>query len=74
MPIMGAIFASRVFAVIDLGAGVDATDAPPWALVEGVEAMYLAAAGLIAVGAGLALLAVVLDRRKRQTYAPSSAD
>ena len=73
VPIMGAIFASRVFSVIDLGAGVDATDAPPWALVEGVEAMYLVAAGLIVVGAGLALLAVVLDRhrkrRERATFA-----
>ena len=58
-------FTSRVFSVIDLGAGVDATDAPAWALVEGVEAMYLAAAGLLAAAAGLALLAVIMDRQRK---------
>ncbi len=69
VPIMGAIFASRIFSVIDLDAGVDATEAPPWALVEGVEAMYLAAAALVAVGVGLAILALVLDRQKRRETA-----
>lgn len=66
VPVMGAVFASRIFSVTDLGTGVDATDAPPWALVEGVEALFLAAAGLVAVGVGLAILAVMLDRRQKR--------
>jgi hypothetical protein len=62
---MGAIFASRVFAVTDLAPGTDASEAPPWAIVEGIEAAFTAGAILIAVGVLLAVYALVIDRRRR---------
>lgn len=66
IPLMGAVFASRVFAVADLPRGVDATDAPPWAIVEGLQASFLVAALLIAVGIGLAAYAFAQDRAARR--------
>lgn len=66
IPLMGAIFASRVFSVAQLPAGVDATDAPPWAIVEGLQASFMAAALLVAVGIGLAAYAFREDRAARR--------
>lgn len=66
IPLMGAIFASRVLAVSDLPAGADATDAPGWAIVEGVEATFLFGAALIALGSVLAAYAFFTDRRRRR--------
>jgi len=64
LPLMGAIFASRVYAVSDLARGADASDAPPWAIVEGIEAAFLAATVLIAAAVLLAGYAFVVDRRR----------
>ncbi len=63
IPLMGAIFASRVFSAVELDAGLDATKAPPWAIVEGLQATYLFGAALTTVGVLLALYAVVLARQ-----------
>ena len=64
LPLMGAIFASRVFAAVDLAPGTDASNAPPWAIVQGVDAAFTAGAALVAVGALLALYAFALERRR----------
>jgi EmrB/QacA subfamily drug resistance transporter len=66
MPVIGAIFASRVIRVANLAAGTDATDAPHWAIVKGVETSFLAAAGLIMIGVLLALLAFLKDRQAKR--------
>jgi hypothetical protein len=66
MPVIGAIFASRVIRVAHLAAGTDATDAPHWAIVKGVETSFLAAAGLIMIGVLLALLAFLKDRQAKR--------
>ncbi len=55
IPLAGAIFASRVFAVANLSS--NATDAPAWAIVVGVQAVFLAAAGLALWGALLSAYA-----------------
>jgi MFS family permease len=67
LPLIGAIYASRVLAVADLGKGVDAGDAPPWAIVEGIETAFLAGAVLITVAVLLAGYAFVIDRRRSYT-------
>lgn len=72
LPLMGAVFASRIFSLVDLEAGVDATKAPDWALVEGLQAAYLAGLGLIVVGVLLALYAVWLDGRRKRRVADIS--
>ncbi|MCZ7541107.1 MAG: MFS transporter [Anaerolineae bacterium] len=65
LPLIGAVFASRVYAVTSLDHGVDASDAPAWAIVEGVQAAFLAGAALVMIGVVLAALAFRLDRRRR---------
>ncbi len=65
LPLIGAIFASRVYTVTHLDHGVDASDAPAWAIVEGVQAAFLAGAALIALGVVLATIAFRLDRKRR---------
>ncbi|MCD4687171.1 MAG: MFS transporter [Anaerolineae bacterium] len=72
VPLMGAFFASRVFAVTDLPAGADATDAPAWAIVAGVETAFLIGAGLIAVGVVLAAYAFWQDYRQHHARAALS--
>ncbi len=60
IPLAGAIFASRVFSVAQ---GVSsATDAPPAAIVEGVRAVFVAAAGLALVGTALSAYAWRVER------------
>lgn len=70
IPLVGAIFASRVLHVAELPPGVDTTDAPPWALVAGVETTFLTLAGLIAVGVLLAAYAFRTDRVRHRQVAP----
>jgi len=65
LPLIGAVFASRIYAVTTLDRGMDASNAPPWAIVEGVQAAFLAGAALVAIGVVLAVLAFRLDRRRR---------
>jgi EmrB/QacA subfamily drug resistance transporter len=72
LPLLGAIFASRVLAVSDMPAGQDATDAPAWAIVEGVEAAYTTAAFLVMAGVVLALVAFVRGRQETHPVRPSA--
>lgn len=72
IPLIGAIFASRVFAVANLPAGADATDAPGWALVEGVQASFLVGAAIIGLGILLAGYAFFTDRQRRSAPVPAS--
>ena len=60
IPLAGAIFASRVFAVAQINS--NATDAPTWAIVAGVQAVFLAAAALAAVGTMLSAYAWHVER------------
>jgi EmrB/QacA subfamily drug resistance transporter len=64
LPLIGAVFASRVYAVTHQDHRVDASDAPAWAIVEGMQAAFLAGALLAALGAVLAAIAFWLDRRR----------
>lgn len=66
IPLLGAIFASQVLHTADLPSGVDVTDAPPWAIVQGIETTFLVTGGVIIVGIGLAVLAFTLERRRKQ--------
>jgi len=65
LPLIGAVFASRVYAVVTLAPGTDASEAPPWAIVEGVRAAFLAGAALVAFGVVLAVIAFRLEQRRR---------
>ncbi len=69
LPLIGAVFASRVYAVTPLSPGLDASEAPPWAIVEGVQAAFLAGAALIAFGVVLAAIAFRMDQRRRMVRA-----
>jgi EmrB/QacA subfamily drug resistance transporter len=69
IPLMGAIFASRVIAVSSLGASSDVTDAPPWAIVEGIELSFLVSAVLVVMGVVLALAAFSLEQRRARQAA-----
>jgi EmrB/QacA subfamily drug resistance transporter len=65
LPLIGAVFASRIYGVVTLAPGTDASEAPPWAIVEGVQAAFLAGAALVACGVVLAALAFRMDRQRR---------
>ncbi|NDJ78673.1 MAG: MFS transporter [Chloroflexi bacterium] len=69
IPLIGAIFASRVIAYGSLDSDIDVTDAPIDAMVAGVQTVYTVAAILIAVAAGLALWAFVIQQRRGQVAA-----
>jgi len=64
IPLMGAIYASRVLSVAHLPPGVDVTDAPPWAIVKGIGGAFTVGAGLIALAVVLAAVAFRLERRR----------
>ena len=74
MPIMGAIFASRVINVAHLSVGTDVTDAPHWAIVKGVETSFIASAGLITIGVMLALIAFLKDRQDKRVPVPCGSE
>jgi len=69
IPLMGAIFASRVLSVAELPASVDVTDAPPWAIVEGIQTAFAAGAGLMVLGVMLSAVAFRLHRQRAQAAA-----
>lgn len=74
IPLLGAIFSSRVIAVAALGPGLDdVTDAPPFAIVEGLQAAYLAAAALVVLGVIVAALAFRMERQRRNCPAAQTA-
>jgi EmrB/QacA subfamily drug resistance transporter len=64
IPLIGAIYASRVISVARLPAGVDVTDAPPAAIAQGVGAAFTVAGGLIVLAVALAAVAFWMDRRR----------
>lgn len=64
LPLMGALFASRVLSLSDLPAGVDASKWPPWAIVEGLEFAFGIAALVIAVAVALAAIGFRINRRR----------
>ena len=66
LPLMGALFASRVLSVSDLPPGVDASEGPPWAIVEGLEFAFGTAAIVIAVAVVLAAVAFRINWRRMQ--------
>lgn len=66
IPLMGALFASRVLAVADLPAGVDASEAPPWAIVAGLQHTFGTAA--LVIGLAVALAAVAFRINWRRTH------
>ncbi len=72
LPLLGAIYASRVLSVANLSPGTDAGDAPPWAIVEGLHTAFIAAAVLIGVAILLAGYAVVIDWRRRARAAEAA--
>ena len=69
IPLMGAIFASRVLSVAKLPASVDVTDAPPWAIVEGIQTAFAAGAGLMVLGVMLSAVAFRLHCQRAQAAA-----
>lgn len=64
LPLMGAMFASRVLSLADLPPGVDASEGPPWAIVEGIAFAFGTAAFVIAVAVVLAAIAFRINRRR----------
>jgi EmrB/QacA subfamily drug resistance transporter len=64
VPLMGAIFASRVLTTASMQTNAEVTDAPAWAIVEGIQTTFLVAAGLIAVGVVLAVIGFRLNWRQ----------
>ncbi len=72
LPLMGAIYASRVYVGRRPEPGTDASDAPPWAIVEGLHTAFIAAAVLIGVAILLAGYAVVIDWRRRARAAEAA--
>ncbi|MBI5959562.1 MAG: MFS transporter [Chloroflexi bacterium] len=67
LPLIGAVFASRVISVADLASGTDVTDAPGWAIVEGIHAGYTVSMVLVIGASLLALAAFRLEWRRRAT-------
>jgi len=64
IPLMGALFASRVLAVADLPPGVDASEAPGWAIVAGLQHTFGTAALVIALAVALAAVAFRINWRR----------
>jgi EmrB/QacA subfamily drug resistance transporter len=74
LPLIGAIYASRVLSVahVSPGTGMDAGDAPPWAIVDGLHTAFVAAAVLIGIGVLLAGYAFVIDWRRHRRLAEAA--
>jgi MFS family permease len=66
IPLIGAIYASRVLSAAHLRPGADVTGAPPWAIAQGVGAAFIVAAGLTVLAVALAAVAFWMDRRRAQ--------
>lgn len=69
IPLVGAIYASRVLHVVDLPAGVDASEAPPWAIVQGVHTAFTVIAVLILGAVVLAAWAFAFERQRARAAA-----
>lgn len=67
IPLLGAIFSSRVIATSGIETSLDDLEGvPPVAIVDGLQGAFFAAALLIALGVVLAGYALWLDRRQRR--------
>lgn len=64
LPLMGALFASRVLSLSELPAGMNASEGPPWAIVEGLEFTFGTAAIVIAVATVLAAVGFGINQRR----------
>lgn len=64
LPLMGALFASRVLSLSNLPPGMDASDGPPWAIVEGLQFAFGVAAIVIGVAVALAAIGFRINRRR----------
>lgn len=69
LPLMGAIFTAHVLAAAGLPAGIDATTAPPAALVAGINGTYRIAMLVVMVTIGLAVIGIYLERKQRAAAA-----
>jgi EmrB/QacA subfamily drug resistance transporter len=65
LPLMGSLFTARVLGFSHMPAGVDATTAPPDALVFGVTSTYHMAAFGVLAATLLAVFALWLDTRRK---------
>jgi len=65
LPLMGALFTATLIKTGNLAAGVDITNVPPTALVEGVTGIYQTAAVIILAAIALATLALWIDNRAK---------
>jgi EmrB/QacA subfamily drug resistance transporter len=77
IPLMGAIFASRVLSAAAMQASAEVTDAPAWAIVEGIHTAFLAGAVLITVGVVLAVIGFRLNwqqTHRAETRSRSSSE
>jgi EmrB/QacA subfamily drug resistance transporter len=72
LPIMGAIFATRTAAIAG-ERGIDLADAPARAIVGGIQAAYLFAAGLILLAALISTWGIHLERKQNRLKAAASA-
>jgi len=64
IPLAGALFASRVLSRVDLPSGVDASEAPPWAIVSGLQYTFTTAALIIALAVMLAAVGFHINQRR----------
>jgi len=66
LPLMGALFTATLIKTGSLAAGMDITNVPPTALVEGVTGIYQTAAVIILAAIALATLALWIDNRAKR--------
>jgi hypothetical protein len=66
LPLMGALFTALMLASSGLGAGTDVSNAPPAALVAGINGTYRFAALFIFGALVLATAALWIDSRKQR--------
>lgn len=69
VPLMGALFTSLMLSYGQLPAGTEITDAPAFALVSAVNGTYRTAAFFILGAIVLAVLALVIDARRKSALA-----
>jgi hypothetical protein len=63
---MGALFTATLIKTGSLAAGMDITNVPPTALVEGVTGIYQTAAVIILAAIALATIALWIDNRAKK--------
>jgi EmrB/QacA subfamily drug resistance transporter len=69
LPLMGALFSGYALAAAKIPTGADVTSAPPAALVAGTQSAFHAAAAGVGVAILIAVIAFIVDRRRKQSAA-----